>query len=83
MKIWKFAASAVGVVAIALIYPGIPAGATLRSNPSENYAVLSCNYLHWTGVRTRDIDLSPNIKNGSIRMTNRPCYRWANWNPNS
>ena len=50
MKIWKLVALAVlGVVAIALIYPGIPGGSTMKTNISNNYAVLSCNYLHWTG----------------------------------
>jgi hypothetical protein len=82
MKIWKVVGLAVlGVVAVALIYPGIPSGSTLTSNP--NHAVLSCHYLHWTGIRTRDIDLSSKIKNGGISATNEPCYRWSNWNPNS
>jgi hypothetical protein len=84
MKIWKVVGLAVpGVVAIALIYPGIPGGSTLKSNLSKNYAVLSCYYLHWTGLRTRDIDLSSEIKNGGISATNGPCYRWANWSPSS
>ena len=84
MKIWRFVGlAALGVLAIALIYPGIPGGSTLKSNLSQNYAVLSCNYLHWTGLRTREIDLSSEIKNGGISATNGPCYRWENWNPNS
>jgi hypothetical protein len=84
MKIWKVVGLAVpGVVAIALIYPGIPGGSTLKSNLSKNYAVLSCYYLQWTGWRTRDIDLSSEIKNGGISATNGPCYRWANWSPSS
>lgn len=84
MKILKsFWMYAVALVAIALIYPGIPGGSSLQSNPSQHYAVLSCHYLHWTGLRTRDIDLSSDIHNGGISATNAPCHRWAVWNPYS
>jgi hypothetical protein len=84
VKVWKLVGlAALAVVAIALVYPGIPGGSTLKSNPSKNYAVLTCNYLHWTGMRARDVDVSSEIKNGGITVTNEPCHRWANWNPNS
>jgi len=82
MKIWKIVGIAIlGVVALALVYPGIPAGGGLESNISARYAMVHCYYLHWTGRRARDIDMSHMIKNGGISMTNEACYRWANWNP--
>jgi len=84
MKIWKIVLIAVGaIVAVMLAYPGIPAGASLESNMSTRYAMLTCSYLHWTGLRFKKIDMRHEIKDGGISMSNGPCYTWANWDPKS
>ena len=82
MKIWKIILIAVlGVMALMLVYPGVPAGAALESNMSTRYAVLTCYYLHWTGLRAKKIDMRHEIKNGGITMGNGPCFTWVNWDP--
>jgi hypothetical protein len=82
MKNFKIGGLAVlGVLALALVYPGIPLGASMESNISARHAVVHCHYLHWTGLRARDIDVSHMIRNGSISMGNKACYEWASWDP--
>jgi hypothetical protein len=73
----------VAAVGIALVYPGIPKGVMIESHISatQKYAMLHCYYLHWTGIRVKNIDLSSEITNSGISMNNKPCFQWSNWNP--
>ncbi len=78
MKIWKlFGLILLGVLAVLLVYPGIPAGANLNSRPSERYAMLTCYYLHWDGIHRKEIDMSHAYVGSGITMTNAPCFQ--NW----
>ena len=59
MKIGKITSLILpGVLAVVLVYPGLPAGTNLSTRPSERYAMLTCYYLHWDGIHHKEIDVS-------------------------
>jgi hypothetical protein len=84
MKSWKlFGLVFLGVLAVMLVYPGIPIGShvEIRTSASARYATLTCYYLHWDGIHHKDIDASDAISspyiavNGPhISVNNTPCW---------
>jgi hypothetical protein len=52
-------------VAVALIYPGIPAGAHIAGDSRK----MTCNYLYWSGIRQREYVFGPRESMGNL-----PCY---------
>jgi len=73
MRIWKFIALVLlGVLAVALIYPGIPMGMstkTYKSASGQTAVIQVCHYLYWNGFRDRETDLS-----GVDRYTDTACW---------
>jgi hypothetical protein len=77
MKIWKlFCLVLLGVVAVMLVYPGLPVGSHVefRTSSSVRYATLTCYYLHWNGIHSKDIDMSSAVDGPNIGMNNTPCW---------
>jgi len=75
MKTWKLVALVLlGVLAVVLVYPGLPAGNHVELSSSERSAMLTCYYLHWYGLRRRDIDMSDQHYGPKGSFTDTACW---------
>jgi hypothetical protein len=71
-----FGVAAAGL-AIALVYPGLPVGHSLKSRVADRYALMTCFYLHWDGIHHKDIDMSHSFVGSSIGVNSNEC--WRHW----
>ena len=70
----RIAFSILALIAIALIYPGIPAGSETRTvnSRTEAYTHMICWYLRWNGIHTKVLDIQ-HERNQPLTITDVPC----------
>jgi len=62
------------LLAAVLAYSGWPVGSHVEI--SGRSAMITCRYLHWDGIRSKDIDLSGKF-NPNLGVSDTEC--WRNW----
>ena len=73
MKAWKLIVLALlGVLAVVLVYPGIPFGSELTTeiSASKRSSKVTCYSLHWNGLRRKVIDLG-----AASDVNNSACWK--------
>jgi hypothetical protein len=78
VKIWipiGLALVLVGILAAVLVHPGLPVGNQTEISNSKRSATLTCRYLHWDGVHSRDIDVSQLYFGPNASFSDTVCWR--------